>query len=150
MRPWFSLQSPSEGAPRAPVLAPLLAAFFICEHALAAPATEALANCRLTIGRPVVRACVHEHLLAQGGLPSQYIAACKVRATPAVKGCFQSAMADVIADCRQSIGKPIVQACVKQRISAEGQFRIEFVEGCRKSAIPAVKACVWQTSAQIQ
>jgi hypothetical protein len=125
----------------------LLASVVTSECAVAGIASQALANCRATVGRPIVWACVQERLITEGGRPRQHVVGCRERARPAVKGCFQNAMMGVIADCRESVGKPIVQACVRLRIQSEGRFLIEQVESCRKSAYSAVRACVWRTSA---
>lgn len=132
---------------RALGVAVLFTATFLYEHAVAAVASEVLANCRATIGRPVVQACVQERLHAQGGLPIQHVPACRKIASPAVRGCFQTAMKDVIAGCRASVGKPIVQACVGARVKSEGRFLFEYVATCRKFAYDEVRACVWRTAA---
>lgn len=76
----------------------------------------------------------------------QHLAACREIATPAVRGCFQNAMKNEIAGCRASVGRPIVQACVGERVKSEGRFLFEFIADCRKSAYDAVKACIWRTS----
>lgn len=128
------------------VLALFLTIIATSGQAIAIPASEALETCRATIGRPVVRACVQQRLHAEGGFPQQYIAACRQTATPAVKGCFQNVMKDVITDCRRTVGKPIVEACVKARIESDGRFLTEQVETCRKYAFGPVRACIWRTS----
>ncbi|MBI3699845.1 MAG: hypothetical protein HY242_05290 [Afipia sp.] len=115
--------------------------------AKAAVASEALENCRAAIGRPVVRACIHERLQNYGGMPLQYLAACRQIASPAVRECFQTAMKDVIESCRASVGKPIVQECVGARVRAEGRFLFDYIADCRKTAFTAVRACIWRTSA---
>ena len=119
---------------------------FTSGQAAAIPASQALENCRASIGRPVVRACIQQRLYDHGGFPQQHLSACRETATPAVKGCFQNAMKDVIADCRRTIGKPIVEACVKARIESDGRFLTEQVATCRKSAFGPVRACIWRTS----
>lgn len=115
-------------------------------RAIAAPASDALENCRATVGRPVVRACIQNRLHAQGGMPMQHLAACREIASPVVRSCFQTAMKDTIASCRASVGRPIVESCVGARVKSEGRFLFEFIAACRKSAYDAVKACVWRTS----
>lgn len=114
--------------------------------ALAATAAETLANCRLTVGRPVVQACIQQRLHAVGGIPEQHVSQCREKASPAVKGCFQEAMKDVIQSCRLTVGKPIVQACVRERIASEGGFVPEQFHECRKNAFAPVRACIWRTS----
>lgn len=116
------------------------------DSALAATAAEALANCRLTVGRPVVQACIQQRLHAVGGMPEQHVSQCRESASPAVKGCFQNAMKDVIQNCRLTVGKPIVQACVRDRIASEGAFATEHFFECRKNAFAPVRACIWRTS----
>ena len=116
-------------------------------RAFATQASVALETCRATIGRPVVRACIQQHMQSAGGFPAQYLAECRATASPAVRGCFQAAMKNEITACRQSVGRPIVQECVRSRIAVEGGFRPEQVEACRKNAYGPVKACVWKTSA---
>lgn len=116
------------------------------DSALAATAAEALAKCRLTVGRPVVQACIQQRLHAVGGMPEQHVTQCREQASPAVKGCFQNAMKDVIMNCRLTVGKPIVQACVRERISSAGAFDTSHFFECRKNAFAPVRACVWRTS----
>ena len=125
----------------------LFAASFTSERATAASASQTIESCRATIGRPVVRACIQQKLQSEGGFPQQHLPGCRATASPAVRSCFQTAMKDVIAGCRNSVGKPIVEACVQARIASEGRFFIEQVQECRKSAFGPVRACVWRTSA---
>ncbi len=120
--------------------------FGASDAALAATAAEALANCRLTVGRPVVQACIQQRLHAVGGMAEQHVSQCREKASPAVKGCFQNAMKDVIQNCRLTIGKPIVQACVRERISSAGAFDTSHFFECRKNAFAPVRACIWRTS----
>ena len=129
------------------VLAVLNTTWAGADRASTAVASDELENCRATVGRPIVRACVQERLRNYGGMPMQYLAACRQIATPAVRGCFQTAMRDVIESCRASVGKPIVQECVGARVQAEGRFLFEYIADCRKSAFTAVRACIWRTSA---
>ena len=125
----------------------LIAGIFPLDRAAAISASETLENCRATIGRPVVRACVQNRLQRNGGYPQQHLSACRETASPAVRSCFQTAMKDVIAACRRSVGKPIVEACVHAHVASEGRFRFEQIEACRKNAFGPVRACVWKTSA---
>ena len=127
-------------------LALILCGLFSTERAAALTANEALENCRASIGRPVVRACVQQRMQRDGGFPQQHVPGCRQIATPAVRSCFQNAMSQTIAGCRASVGKPIVEACVQARIATDGRFRIEQIQDCRKTAFGPVRACIWRTS----
>lgn len=118
----------------------------VSSPSVALDASKVLDDCRASVGRPVVRACIKSRLQAQGGMPIQHLSTCREVASPAVRGCFQTAMKDVIASCRASVGKPIVQACVGERVKSEGRFLFEFIADCRKTAYNPVRACVWRNS----
>jgi CHAT domain-containing protein/tetratricopeptide (TPR) repeat protein len=44
--------------------------------------------------------------------------------------------------CRASVGKPMVQACVRSKMQANGGPPQKYIEGCKTTATPAVQACV--------
>lgn len=48
----------------------------------------------------------------------------------------------VIEKCRESVGRPIVQACVRAKVQKSGGPGQQYIEGCRPQARPAVQACV--------
>jgi len=48
----------------------------------------------------------------------------------------------VIERCRETVGRPIVQACVRAKVQHSGGPWQQYVEGCRPTAKPAVTACV--------
>ncbi|MDR3466544.1 MAG: CHAT domain-containing protein [Xanthobacteraceae bacterium] len=48
----------------------------------------------------------------------------------------------MIERCRESVGKPIVQACVRAKVMRSGGSWQQYVEGCRPNAKDAVQACV--------
>lgn len=47
-----------------------------------------------------------------------------------------------IASCRERIGKPRVQACVRNMVQTRGGPGMQYVEQCRAPVIPLVQACV--------
>jgi CHAT domain-containing protein/tetratricopeptide (TPR) repeat protein len=49
---------------------------------------------------------------------------------------------EALEKCRQSVGRPIVQACVRAKVQSSGGPGQRYVEGCRPNARPAVQACV--------
>ena len=44
--------------------------------------------------------------------------------------------------CRASVGKPIVQGCVRGKVQASGGPPQKYIQGCMPTARPAVQACV--------
>jgi hypothetical protein len=103
-------------------------------------------ECRATVGRPIVRACVRSKLQHIGGKRHQHIPACRADATPAVRACVERTVPHIVAHCRETVGRPMVQACVQKRIQKEGGSRRQFVDDCRMSISWAVRACVSRTA----
>jgi hypothetical protein len=52
-----------------------------------------------------------------------------------------------MAKCREKVGKPIVQACIKGKVQAGGGPWQQYLEGCRSNARSAVLSCVSKTLA---
>lgn len=48
----------------------------------------------------------------------------------------------VIEKCRETVGRPIVHACVRAKVERNGGPGQQYIEGCRPQAKPAVQACV--------
>jgi hypothetical protein len=116
-----------------------------CVHdAMASGGTNlqhAIEHCRQTAGRPVVEACMSEQ-----GKRAEF-EGCRARASPSVRACVRRAMIAVhgrahveraIEHCRQTIGRPIVRACMGGN---RGSGRADF-QACRAQASPKVRACV--------
>lgn len=114
---------------------------------------EAIERCRQTVGRPIVRACMWSRrwdVTGQSG--GTDLNACKAWATPRVRACVRTAMTaaygrakveQTIEHCRQTLGRPIVQACMSGlRDGAKGTNRAIALETCRARATPQVRACV--------
>jgi CHAT domain-containing protein/tetratricopeptide (TPR) repeat protein len=49
---------------------------------------------------------------------------------------------DALEKCRESAGKPIVQACVRAKTQSSGGPWQKYVEGCKPNARSAVQACI--------
>ncbi len=65
--------------------------------------------------------------------------------TPAAPGLVAAATHDeIVESCRQSVGRPIVQACMGGRRGDSGAL-----EECRKKATPQVRACVMSAEQKI-
>jgi hypothetical protein len=112
------------------------------EPALASTFERAIAQCRDRIGRPGVQACME----ARG--KGAELEACRLEASPNVRACVRDAMsgahgraglAGAIARCRDTVGRPIVQACMRAQ-GHGGAF-----ERCRMRIAPRVRACVRST-----
>lgn len=100
---------------------------------------QTVEHCRNTIGRPIVDACMN----ARG--KGVELDACRLEAAPKVRTCVQEAtagdggranLANAIAHCRNTVGRPIVEAC----LGAQGHGAA--FEQCRTKASPNVRACV--------
>jgi hypothetical protein len=113
-----------------------------CVHgAMAKGGTDvqrAIAHCRQSVGRTFVEACMS----AQGKLAE--LESCRARASPRVRACVRKSMIAVyghahvrqaIQHCRQTVGRPIVQACMGGNHGAH-------LQACRAQASPKVRACV--------
>ena len=104
-------------------------------------------ECRAIVGRPIVRACVRSKLEQMGGKRHQHVLACRADAAPAVRDCVERTVPHIVAHCRETVGRPMVQACVQNRVQREGGGTPrQFVEGCRMSISWAVRACVSRTA----
>jgi hypothetical protein len=100
---------------------------------------QAIVHCRQTVGRPLVQTCMN----TQGKGPE--LEECRKDATPRVRACVRERMIaaygrakfeQAIARCRQTVGRPIVRACMGAgRAGAD-------LETCRSKASPRVRACV--------
>ena len=108
---------------------------------------HAIAHCRDTVGRPAVHAC----LQAQGH--AVVFESCRTKASPSVRACVRSTMIstfgranfqNVVEQCRQTVGRPIVQECMGGRhLGNKGASRGGAdLEQCRAKASPSVRACV--------
>jgi hypothetical protein len=107
---------------------------------------SATKECRETVGRPIVHACVRSKLQHVGGKRHHHVPACREDARPAVRACIERTVPHVVAYCRKTVGRPMVRACVQNRIQREGGPPGQFVEGCRMSISWAVRACVSRTA----
>jgi len=103
-------------------------------------------ECRATVGGPIVRACVRSKLQHVGGKRHDHVLACRADATPAVRACVERTVPHIVAHCRETVGRPMVQACVQKRIQQEGGSPRQFVEHCRMSMSWALRACVSRTA----
>ena len=119
----------------------------IPQQAAAHSGASAVRECRSTVGRPIVQACVRSKLQREGGKPRAHVRACRIDAIPAVRACIQGTVPHLVEHCRQTVGRPMVQACVQNRMQDEGGPRHRFVEQCRLSISWAVRACVWRSAA---
>jgi hypothetical protein len=116
-------------------------------QAVAHSGASAVKECRMTVGKPIVQACVRSRVQHQGGKPRNYVRACRTDATPAVRACVQRTVPHLVEHCRNTIGRPMVQACVRDRVQSDGGPPGRFVEPCRLSISWAVRACVWRSAA---
>lgn len=122
-------------------------ATMIPPQAAAHTGASAVKECRATVGRPIVSGCVRSRVLHQGGAPRTHVRACRIDAIPAVRACVQRTVPHLVENCRQAVGRPMVQACVRSRVQGEGGPPDRFVEQCRLSISWAVRACVWRSAA---
>ena len=76
-------------APAAALMA-FLAAIGSCQQALALSQEQAIANCRETVGRPIVMACMQG--LGRGGDREANLARCRAGASPKVRACVIAAL----------------------------------------------------------
>jgi len=116
-------------------------------HAAMHSGASAVRECRATVGRPIVQACVRSKVQHRGGKPRAHVRACRINAIPAVRACIQRTVPHLVEHCRQTVGRPMVKACVKDRMQGEGGPPDRFVEQCRLSISWAVRACVWRSAA---
>ena len=116
-------------------------------QAAAHSGASAVKECRMTVGKPIVQACVRSRLQHQGGKPRNYVRACRTDAIPAVRACIQRTVPHLVENCRNTVGRPMVQACVRDRVQSHGGPPDRFVEQCRLSISWAVRACVWRSAA---
>jgi hypothetical protein len=102
---------------------------------------QTIERCRKTVGRPIVMACMGAK---SGEVTGVDFDACRAKARPRVRACVRRAMVaaygsskveQTIEHCRQSVGRPIVKACMITGAAAS-------LEGCRSKASPHVRACV--------
>jgi hypothetical protein len=107
---------------------------------------SAVKECRATVGRPIVLACVGSKLQHVGGQRQRHIPACRADAAPAVRACVERTVPHIVAHCRETVGRPMVQACVQNRIQKQGGSPRQFVDGCRMSISWAIRACVLRTA----
>jgi hypothetical protein len=117
------------------------------EAASAHSGASAMAHCRATVGAPIVRACVQSKIRHSGGMRRHDIATCRQDARPAVRVCVQRTVPHIVEHCRMSVGRPMVQACVRDRVQRDGGPGRRFVEDCRLSVSWAVRTCVWRSAA---
>jgi hypothetical protein len=103
-------------------------------------------ECRASVGRPIVHACVQSKVQHLGGKRHHHVSACREDASPAVRACIERTVPHIVAHCRQTVGRPMVQVCVQKRAQREGGPPGQFVEGCRMSISWAVRACVSRTA----
>ena len=123
----------------------VLAALSEAAHARHTGAS-AMKECRATVGRPIVHACVRSKLQYVGGKRHHHVPACRADAAPAVRACVERTVPHIVAHCRETVGRPMVQACVQNRIQREGGPPRQFFEGCLMSISWAVRACVSRTA----
>ena len=77
-------------------------------------------ECRATVGRPIVHACVRSKLQHVGGTRRHHVWTCRADAKPAVRACVERTVPHIVAHCRETVGRPMVQACVQDRAEKEG------------------------------
>ncbi|MDP3690746.1 hypothetical protein [Bradyrhizobium sp.] len=116
-------------------------------RAAAHSGASAVKECRATVGKPIVQACVRSRVQHQGGKPRNYVRACRTDAIPAVRACIQRTVPQLVENCRKTVGRPMVQACVRNRMQSDGGPPDRFIEQCRLSISWAVRACVWRSAA---
>jgi len=99
---------------------------------------RAIAHCRQTVGRPIV-----EHCMSEQGRRTE-LEECRATASRSVRACVRGAMIAVhgydhihqaIRYCRQTVGRPIVRACMRNDPWAD-------FPTCRARASPKVRACL--------
>jgi hypothetical protein len=122
-------------------------ATMIPPQAAAHSGASAVKECRMTVGKPIVQACVRSRVQHQGGKPRNYVRSCRTDAIPAVRACIQRTVPHLVENCRSTVGRPMVQACVRNRVQSDGGPPDRFVEQCRLSISWAVRACVWRSAA---
>jgi hypothetical protein len=123
---------------------------FGAEPASAFSFHQTILQCRQSVGRPIVQACMGTSRITAEADRAAALAACRTKASPRVRACVQRAMIaaygwprveSVIEQCRQAIGRPAVNACM----TAAPSGRIPDLEACRLRAAPHVRACVRRT-----
>jgi hypothetical protein len=134
------------------LLAICLGTLVVCtEPAWAFSFDETIQRCRQAVGRPIVEACLAGRHASTPALRKSALPACRTQASPRVRACVQRAMIvaygwpkveGVIERCRQSVGRPAVNACMTSGASPQG---VPDLEACRQRAAPQVRACVRQT-----
>lgn len=107
-------------------------------------------RCRQTVGRPLVRACMSAKRHEVTGVDFD---ACRAQASPRVRACIRRAMIvafgrskveQTIEHCRQTLGRPIVIACMRGHVRVDGAARLANLDACLAKASPQVRACVRQ------
>jgi hypothetical protein len=102
---------------------------------------RAIEHCRQKVGRPIVQGCMRE----QG--KGAAFEGCRAHASPSVRVCVRRTMLAVygrahvdqaIEHCRQTVGRPIVRACMGGSRRHHGAD----LQACRARASPKVRACV--------
>jgi hypothetical protein len=119
----------------------------IPQQAEAHSGASAVMECRSTVGKPIVQACVRSKVRHLGGKPRAHVRACRTEAIPAVRACIQQTVPHLVQHCRDTVGRPMVQACVKNRVQSDGGTPDRLIEQCRLSVSWAVRACVWRSAA---
>lgn len=125
----------------------LIAVAMIPPQAAAHSGASAVKECRSTVGKPIVQACVRSRAQHEGGNPRKYVRGCRTDAIPAVRACVQRTVPHLVENCRNTVGRPMVQACVRNRVQSDGGPPDRFVEQCRLSISWAVRACIWRSAA---
>ncbi len=134
------------------LLAMCLGTLAVCtEPASAFSFDETIQRCRQAVGRPIVEACLAGRHASTPAHRKWALPACRTQASPRVRACVQRAMIvaygwpkveGVIEQCRQSVGRPAVNACMTSGAGPQG---IPDLETCRQKATPQVRACVRRT-----
>lgn len=121
--------------------------FFSAGSASAFSFDQAIDRCRQTVGWPIVKACMGGRRGKASDELGADLKACRAKASPRVRACVQRAMIaaygwprveEAIEHCRQTVGRPIVRACMTDGGNAD-------LEECRARAAPQVRSCVRRT-----
>jgi hypothetical protein len=108
---------------------------------------SAIRECRMTVGKPIVQSCVRSKVLQHGGHPRSHVQACRTHATPSVRSCVQQTVPHLVEHCRETVGRPAVRACIQERMRTVGGRPYDFIDQCRLSVAPAMRACVRRAAA---
>jgi hypothetical protein len=111
---------------------------------------QAIQQCRQTVGRPTKLSCMSRQRTGTATAKGrEHIDGCRAQAVPRVRACVRRAMISAfgwrrveqtIERCRQTVGRPRVDACM--RGGNQKGWVVRDLEVCRAKAFPHVRACV--------